>query len=90
MNEAVDLNQMRFLCLLVLLAADVSLQFRELNRAFYFYNQARLFASYAKLYQVKIEALSQLGVIAVELRAYAEAMLLFKKAVQYAWKMRNQ
>jgi hypothetical protein len=90
MNEAVDLNQLRFLCLLVMLTADVSFHFHELNRAFYFYNQARLFASYAQLYQVKIEALSQLGVIAVEMRAYPEAMVLFKKGLQYAWKMRDQ
>lgn len=65
MNEAVDLNQLRFLCLLVMLTADIAFHFHDLNRAFYFYNQARLFASYAQLYQVKIEALSQLGVIAV-------------------------
>jgi hypothetical protein len=90
MNEAVDLNELRFLCLLVMLTGDVSLHFRELNRAFYFYNQARLFASYAQLYEVKIEALMQLGVIAVEVHAYSEAMILFKKALQYAWKMRNQ
>lgn len=53
-----------------MLAADVSFHFHELNRAFYFYNQARIFASYAQLYQVKIETLSQLGLIAVEMRAY--------------------
>jgi hypothetical protein len=61
---------MRFLCLLVMLAADVSLHFREPARAFYFYNQARLFSSYAELYQLKIEALTQLGVIALEVKSY--------------------
>lgn len=42
MNEAVDLNEMRFLSLLILLAADICFQFREFNRSFYFYNQAVL------------------------------------------------
>jgi hypothetical protein len=40
MNEAVDFNQFRFLCLLIMLAADICLQFRDFNRAFYFYNEA--------------------------------------------------
>lgn len=38
MNEAVDCNQLRFLCLLIHLAADISYQHKDFKRAFYFYN----------------------------------------------------
>jgi len=38
MNEAVDLNELRFLCLLIMLAGDICFQFKDFNRAFYFYN----------------------------------------------------
>jgi hypothetical protein len=40
MNEAVDFNELRLLCLLVVLAADVCYMHKDYNRAFYFYNQA--------------------------------------------------
>jgi hypothetical protein len=40
MNEAVDFNQLKFLCLVVVLAADVCHEHKDYNRAFYFYNQA--------------------------------------------------
>lgn len=40
MNEAVDFNELRLLCLLVMLAADICFQYRDFKRAFYFYNQA--------------------------------------------------
>jgi len=42
MNEAVDLNQLRFLCLLIILSADVCFQFKDFNRSLYFYNEAVL------------------------------------------------
>ena len=40
MNEAVDLNEMRFLCLVIVLAADICFQFKDFKRSFYFYHQA--------------------------------------------------
>ena len=40
MNEAVDYNQLKLLCLVVVLSADICNQFKDYNRAFFFYNQA--------------------------------------------------
>ena len=40
MNEAVDLNETRFLCLVIVLAADICFQFKDFKRSFYFYHQA--------------------------------------------------
>lgn len=32
----------------------------------------------------------QLGIIAIEIKSYAQAILLLKKALQYAWDNKNQ
>ena len=53
MNLAVDCNQLRFLILLILLAADICYQVKDENRAFYFYNEARVAATYANISQIK-------------------------------------
>ena len=39
MNEAVDFNLLRFLCLLIALAADVCCHHKQYQKAFYFYNE---------------------------------------------------
>ena len=44
MNEAVDLNETRFLCLVIVLAADICYQYKDFNRSFYFYHQAVSFS----------------------------------------------
>ena len=38
MNEAVDFNLLRFLCILIMLAADMCFNFKDYRRAFYFYH----------------------------------------------------
>ena len=40
MNEAVDFNLLRFLCLLIMLAADMCFSFKDYKRAFYFFHEA--------------------------------------------------
>lgn len=40
MNEAVDLNETRFLCLVIVLAADICYQYKDFKRSFYFYHQS--------------------------------------------------
>lgn len=53
MNLSVDCNQLHFLILLILLAADICYQVKDENRAFYFYNEARVAATYANFSQIK-------------------------------------
>lgn len=89
MNEAVDYNQMRFLALLILLAADICYQVKDCKRAVYFYNEARVFATYAELLSIKMEALAALAHIAMDLALYDSSMLFLKKSLQYAWKVKN-
>lgn len=40
MNSAVDLNETRILILLIVLAAEICYEAKDMHRAFYFYNQA--------------------------------------------------
>lgn len=53
MNMAVDCNQLRFFILLILLAGDICYRVKDYNRAVYFYNEARLAATYAGVLQIK-------------------------------------
>lgn len=40
MNMAVDLNEMRFLILTIILAAEIAFESKEFVRSFHFYTQA--------------------------------------------------
>ena len=40
MNLAVDYNELQFLSLLILLTGDVCFYFKDMKRAFFFYNQS--------------------------------------------------
>jgi hypothetical protein len=53
MNLAVDCNELRFLNLLILLTAEICFQAKDYNRAFYFYNESRIAATYANLANIK-------------------------------------
>lgn len=89
MNISVDCNQLRFLILLVLLAADICYQIKDEKRAFYFYNEARVAATYANIPQIKTEALMGLGLVAMNISMYHEAVIILKKNLQYAWDSKN-
>ncbi len=51
MNEAVDYNELRFLCLLMILTADICYFAKDFNRAFYFYNEAVIYYLFRELHQ---------------------------------------
>jgi hypothetical protein len=40
MNEVVDLDQTRLLCLIIMLVADLCYHYKDYNRSFFFYSQA--------------------------------------------------
>lgn len=42
MNMAVDLNELKFLILVIMLAANICREWKDFKRAFYFYHQAVL------------------------------------------------
>jgi hypothetical protein len=85
MNLAVDCNQLNFLILLILLAADICYQVKDSNRAFYFYNEARVASTYANISHIKTEALMGLGLVTINLELYDEAVIILKKNLQYSW-----
>lgn len=85
MNLSVDCNQLRFLILLILLAADICYQVKDENRAFYFYNEARVAATYANISQIKTESLMGLGLVTMSIGLWDEAIIILKKNLQYAW-----
>jgi hypothetical protein len=85
MNLSVDCNQLRFLNLLILLAADICYQAKDYNRAFYFYNESRVASTYANLTAIKTESLMGMGLVAMNISLFDEAIIIFKKNLQYAW-----
>ena len=70
MNETVDFNELKFLCLLVMLTAEICYQFKDFNRSIYFFNEARKFASYSCLFNIKTDSLIAIGQISIELKLY--------------------
>lgn len=50
MNMAVDFNEARLMVLAIILAAEITMQAKDLRRAFYFYNQAVPLLIFRKLH----------------------------------------
>ena len=50
----------------------------------------RIFTSYAEQDELKGEALVSMAIVSLEAHLYAEAIPILKKALQYAWKTKNQ
>lgn len=90
MNIAVDLNQTKFLILIIMMAGEVCFEAKEFKSSFFFYTQVMIASTCTRSWSVKLEALTYLGRICMENFEHEKAMIFFKKALQYAWKIREQ
>ena len=45
--------------------------------------------TYARVDSIKLESLIQLAKICLEIEDYDNSLKIFKKALQYAWKLKN-
>jgi|JI6StandDraft_1071083.scaffolds.fasta_scaffold00480_36 hypothetical protein len=87
---AVDLNSMRYLCLLIEFTAEICFEMEDYHRSAFFFEQLRVACTNSRSYELKIDALIGLARNACRLKMYRESHLLLKKALQYAWELGNE
>lgn len=87
MNMTVDFNELKLLLLAIILSADLCFEAKDFNRAFYFYNQARIASSSTNNYEVTINSLEGMAKVTFEMKLPIQTVKFLKKALAYAWKI---
>ncbi|CAK85154.1 unnamed protein product (macronuclear) [Paramecium tetraurelia] len=85
LSYIVDSGNLQQLGAIVCMTADILLKIKDYNNACYYYNQYRIFNTLTKNHAEKAKALIGLANCATEVKLNSEALILLKKALQYAW-----
>jgi tetratricopeptide (TPR) repeat protein len=74
---------------MIIMTGEICFQMTEFRTAFFFFAHAVLACNYTKNWGIKTEALCYLGKISMDINQYQKAIIFFKKALQYAWKTKD-
>ncbi|EAR82364.1 hypothetical protein TTHERM_01179950 (macronuclear) [Tetrahymena thermophila SB210] len=84
-SKAVDINDLKLFCTISEFMADLALEMQDIKSAVFLYDQFRNLSTYTKNYSKKAKSLLQLAKCARQINFYQEAIIILKKALQYAW-----
>eukprot|EP00825_Cyclidium_porcatum_P028577 TRINITY_DN3079_c0_g1_i3.p1 TRINITY_DN3079_c0_g1~~TRINITY_DN3079_c0_g1_i3.p1 ORF type:complete len:319 (-),score=35.18 TRINITY_DN3079_c0_g1_i3:141-1097(-) len=90
LSKSVDANDLDLFTYIIQFLAQLAYDMKQYNYAIFYFNQLRLVSVYTKQFSTLLYALIWLGKSACESRFYTQSLKLFKKALQFAWYLKNQ
>ncbi|CAD8053000.1 unnamed protein product [Paramecium sonneborni] len=85
LSYIVDSGNLQQFGAIICMTAEILLKIKDFNNACYYYNQYRVLNTLTKNHGEKAKALIGLANCAQEVKMNSEALILLKKALQYAW-----
>ncbi|KAL4484269.1 hypothetical protein ABPG72_006380 [Tetrahymena utriculariae] len=89
LNTLVDLNDINCFLNMLLFISKVYIDFLDYDKALFFLSQGKLICDYTQNQKKKIEFLKQIAECSTGLKDYKASIILLKKALQYAWVLKD-